>query len=77
MEKKEIKTHLKSPHLPVHPYPKNAQVQRTPASLMGKMIPDVPWGPDAFGSSFTRKLFGRYVKSESYLLAFDMIPLGE
>lgn len=54
----ERKTHPKSLHFPVHPYPKNAQVQKTPASLMGKMIPDVPWGPDACSSGFTGNCLG-------------------
>lgn len=61
----------------MHPYSEKAQLLKTPASLMGKMIPHVPWDPDACGSSYTGKLFERYVKSESHLLAFDTTPLGE
>lgn len=32
------------PQLTIHPYSKNAPIQMTPVSLVGKMIPDVP-GP--------------------------------
>jgi hypothetical protein len=46
----------KEPHLTLPPHSKNAQIQMTPVSQMGKMIPDVPPGPDACSSSFTQEI---------------------
>lgn len=73
------KTHPESPHLLSNiPYCKNAPIQMTPISLMGKMIPDVPWAQTPVAPVSHRKLFlERYGKLESHLLAFDTTPLGE
>lgn len=64
-------------YLTTYPYSKNAPIQMTPISLMGKMIPDVPRAQTPVAPVSHRKLFlERYGKLESHLLAFDTTPLG-
>lgn len=72
----EQKAHPKSPLLVARPNSKNAPIQVTPVSLMGKMIPDVPrdWRPAPVSC---RKLFlERHGELESWLLAFDITSPG-
>lgn len=67
----------KEPPLSSTPLPQECPSPKDPSFPNGKNDPRCAPGARCLQLQFHGELFGRYVKSESYLLTFDMTPLGE